>query len=297
MGKLYYQDVCKKCGAIRVDKQVGIEKTPEEYVQKLVEVFNEVRRVLTPDGTLFLNIGDSYYGSGKGPTGYNGIGDQSKRQGFSSFSDVQCATSYDTSGKVSEDYLSYDYSFENLCGVCQQALRHKSHTDDRISPMLIASLFLSNHERMEFLHDRFPTLDFSRQVNRILIAISDFLHSQDLSFEQILSFQKSMPSEFYRQLLALCLQRGNYSSCLLCGRSLTYDVPQSFHKSFDEIMQYWHIHDIALPFVQQGYHNQYIDMVSEYYNEILSYFKLDIQPQCTSNNRTNLKPKDLIGIP
>ena len=39
-------------------------------------------RVLRDDGTLFLNIGDSYSGSGKGPTGVNGIGDQGKRQGF-----------------------------------------------------------------------------------------------------------------------------------------------------------------------------------------------------------------------
>lgn len=42
------------------DGQIGEEKTPEEYVEKLVTVFREVRRVLRPDGTLWLNIGDSY---------------------------------------------------------------------------------------------------------------------------------------------------------------------------------------------------------------------------------------------
>ena len=36
IGKLYYRDVCKKCGAIRVDKQIGIEHTPQEYVHNLV---------------------------------------------------------------------------------------------------------------------------------------------------------------------------------------------------------------------------------------------------------------------
>lgn len=46
--------------------QLGQEKTPEEYVQKLVEVFEEVRRVLKPSGTLWLNLGDSYAGSGRG---------------------------------------------------------------------------------------------------------------------------------------------------------------------------------------------------------------------------------------
>ncbi len=49
-----------------VDDQLGLESTPEEYVQKMVLIFNEVKRVLRDDGTLWLNIGDSYAGSGKG---------------------------------------------------------------------------------------------------------------------------------------------------------------------------------------------------------------------------------------
>lgn len=40
--------------------QIGLEETPEEYVRRLVEVFREVKRVLKDDGTLWLNIGDSY---------------------------------------------------------------------------------------------------------------------------------------------------------------------------------------------------------------------------------------------
>lgn len=48
------------------DGQIGLEETPEAYVAKMVEVFREVRRVLRDDGTLWLNIGDSYAGSGKG---------------------------------------------------------------------------------------------------------------------------------------------------------------------------------------------------------------------------------------
>ena len=49
-----------------VDGQLGLEKTPEEYVEKMVEIFQEVKRVLRPDGTLWLNMGDSYAGSGQG---------------------------------------------------------------------------------------------------------------------------------------------------------------------------------------------------------------------------------------
>jgi site-specific DNA-methyltransferase (adenine-specific) len=46
--------------------QIGLEETPEAFVQKMVEVFREVKRVLRDDGTLWLNLGDSYAGSGKG---------------------------------------------------------------------------------------------------------------------------------------------------------------------------------------------------------------------------------------
>ena len=46
-----------------VEGQLGLEKTPEEYVGKMVAVFGEVRRVLRDDGTLWLNLGDSYSGS------------------------------------------------------------------------------------------------------------------------------------------------------------------------------------------------------------------------------------------
>lgn len=47
-----------------VEGQIGLEKTPEEYVNKIVEVFREVRRVLRDDGTLWLNLGDSYASQG-----------------------------------------------------------------------------------------------------------------------------------------------------------------------------------------------------------------------------------------
>ena len=51
------------CGALRVDRQIGLETTPDEFVDALVEVFREVRRVLRDDGTVWLNLGDSYAGS------------------------------------------------------------------------------------------------------------------------------------------------------------------------------------------------------------------------------------------
>jgi len=53
----------------QVDGQLGLEETPEQYVQNMVEVFREIKRILKDDGTLWLNLGDSYAGSGKGRWG------------------------------------------------------------------------------------------------------------------------------------------------------------------------------------------------------------------------------------
>ena len=63
-----------------MDAQIGREDSPEEYIHRLVLVFREVRRVLTNDGTLWLNIADTYCGTGnkggyldpKNPKGRNG---------------------------------------------------------------------------------------------------------------------------------------------------------------------------------------------------------------------------------
>lgn len=67
----FFKHQCEKCGAIRVDQQIGLEDTPEEYVARLVEVFREVYRILTVDGTLWLNLGDTYCSTAPGTMGDN----------------------------------------------------------------------------------------------------------------------------------------------------------------------------------------------------------------------------------
>jgi len=61
---IQYRELCAKCGARRIDNQIGLEKSPEEYVAKMVEVFREVRRILRDDGTLWLNMGDRHASQG-----------------------------------------------------------------------------------------------------------------------------------------------------------------------------------------------------------------------------------------
>ncbi|HEX9951230.1 MAG TPA: site-specific DNA-methyltransferase, partial [Rubricoccaceae bacterium] len=69
---------CAVCGAVREDAQIGLEPTPAEFVAALVAVFVEVWRVLRDDGTLWLNLGDSY-ATGGGKANSPGGGEQGKR--------------------------------------------------------------------------------------------------------------------------------------------------------------------------------------------------------------------------
>lgn len=69
-----YGQACGKCGATRIDKQLGLEATPDEFVANMVAVFREVKRVLRSDGSCWLNIGDSYGASGG--FGHSGVNAQ-----------------------------------------------------------------------------------------------------------------------------------------------------------------------------------------------------------------------------
>jgi DNA modification methylase len=64
-----FKSKCGKCGAVRIDSQIGLEQTPAEYVDNIVAVFREVWRVLRPDGSLWLNLGDSYCSTAPGTMG------------------------------------------------------------------------------------------------------------------------------------------------------------------------------------------------------------------------------------
>src|SRR3990167_5792421 len=56
---------CLKCGAIRIDQQIGLEKTLDEYLERMLAITAELKRVLKKTGTMWLNHGDSY-GTGSG---------------------------------------------------------------------------------------------------------------------------------------------------------------------------------------------------------------------------------------
>lgn len=248
-----------------VEDQIGLEETPELYVEKMVAVFREVRRVLRDDGVVFLNLGDSY------------------------FSGDRRVISYDIYDKALEDYPDRDCLCGNLCDGCLSVYHRISHIYDLLVPMLVASLSETSPLNKEFLNVHLPTSDLSHLVIRIFSATLGILHYQDLSGEQILSFQESMPDEFSRQLLDVCLQRAIRGECLLCARSLTDYVPVFSRKlSHDSLMLSQHSQDNASHDVQLVRRNLYKGKACEYCNNVLAY-----QDYTT----TYLKPKDLIGIP
>ncbi len=79
-------NVCGKCGARRIDSQLGLEATPDLFVAAMVQVFREVWRVLRDDGTAWVNLGDSYANTG----GHTSQGESSQRKGRSNV-DAQLA--------------------------------------------------------------------------------------------------------------------------------------------------------------------------------------------------------------
>jgi len=95
---------CSRCGAWRV--AFGLEPTIQLYVAHAVEIFHEVKRVLRKDGTLWLNLGDSYFGGGRG----RGGSFASERRAWR---DMPCGIS----GTGQPDFPPGNYSSENLCSL------------------------------------------------------------------------------------------------------------------------------------------------------------------------------------
>jgi DNA modification methylase len=116
---LYYHDECH-CGARRIDSQLGLEATPEEYIANMVAVFREVGRVLRDDGTCWINLGSSYASSNTRP---------------SQFPLSSHGPAYGTDDKVQSDYPLLDFAYPDLCDGCRAVLsRRKSGSVQQALP-------------------------------------------------------------------------------------------------------------------------------------------------------------------
>ena len=151
---------CVKCGARRVDQQLGLEPTPDLYVARMVEVFREVRRVLRADGTCWVNLGDSYAGSPAGNTGDRYLADGGAFRGDKPFDSSKgtglkpkdlCGIPWAVAKALQSDYYTGRIAAERdrvwmaatidgegtICGTV-----HKRKDDGRIRTM--PSVFVTN---------------------------------------------------------------------------------------------------------------------------------------------------------
>ena len=83
-----YKDTCP-CGARRIDSQLGLERTPEEFVANMVAVFREVWRVLRKDGTCWVNLGDAYAHTGASGGTWNGSSPEGKNNNTANAREAQ----------------------------------------------------------------------------------------------------------------------------------------------------------------------------------------------------------------
>ena len=197
-----------------VEGQLGLERTPEEYVEKMVSIFHELRRVLRNDGTLFLNIGDSYMAHPNQRKDTDAAGPKQR----SNVGSVGCpsrspedglrAAACDTSDIEPASSASHDCLCESLCDACRRAYQiGKSHSGSRPVPTPKTLPSAPTRERRESANDHSPTLDSSGQESRTEDAIRD--QPQDIeSFASVLldaqestSPESSLPlQEGFRQL-------------------------------------------------------------------------------------------------
>ena len=128
--------------------QIGLESTPDAYVEQLVAVFREVRRVLTDDGTLWLNLGSSYFGSTQtgGNNGFNasgGVGGfkqarQFRRPSSGDKRPIQSradAPAYGTDGRALQDSTGAGSAYSGLCDGClADFLTHRDCIAGNVQP-------------------------------------------------------------------------------------------------------------------------------------------------------------------
>lgn len=280
--------------------QIGLEPTIEEYVAKMVEVFREVRRVLRPDGTCFINLGDSYFGGGRGGNPEDSpyrkqatnAGSLIKRKA----ANAKHAIPYDTSGKAPANSQENGCLCGNLCGVCREVYRRTTHTDPMIVAMLRASIRETIPSSTECQSDHLPTLGSCPSASHMPVSSTDLCDFVSPSASRLRASLESMLGQSSSQFLDECLRRGSRDECLLCGRSLTDNVPMSSCKTASPFES-----QTSAPLQQdQTLHTSCISETggaSVGHISGMASCSCSYQHLTTSNRPCQLKPKDLCGIP
>lgn len=243
--------------------QIGLEPTPDEFVAVMVEVFREVRRVLRKDGVLFLNLGDSYWGGGRG----GGGSFAPERRAWHA---VPCGIS----GKEPEGSPGHDCFCQSLCDACREAYQiGRVHSGRSLDPMPLSSNSSSSRVHRVSPSAHLPMSDSVDQGDRTANAKQDQQHSQAHAGAQPLSYPASTLVESSPPLQADSHQLDPVSGCRLCGCSLADCAPASARRAACSCGT----EDGA-----SADHKIGMDASGS---------------ACRSYTTASLKPKDLVGIP
>jgi len=217
-------------------REIGSEPTLREFIVTMTDVFMLAREVLADDGTLFLNMGDSYFGGGRGG-GSEGskqrtnAGSLIKTQKWSSVNGehVQHAAPCDTSDKAPANSQARDCLCGNLCDACRRAYRiGKSRNGSEHAPMPTLSPLASSRAHTGARPDHPPTLDSTLPAGRTFASKPDLeqVH-QPFPAEQRGVLVSTSPESSLIPLAECLPEPAQDEECQLCGCSLQGCVPVS----------------------------------------------------------------------
>lgn len=256
------------------DGQIGLEATPDQFIAKLVEVFREVKRVLRDDGTLWLNISDSYFH--KNPSGPHGkTGERQGRRFTAVGVGARRAVACDTSGKEPANSQGRDCLCGSLCDACRKAYQiGKSHNGGLRAPKQSPSPCATNLVHTESQSAHLPTLDSSHLGSHTSVSTRGLAQTLAPLASAPPGVLVSTNSEFSQtQNRSYSAEQSPVEGCQLCGCSLPDSALASFHK-------------VECSFCTDSHESEF---------DIVDTGVLDLAyPYYTS---ASPKPKDLIGIP
>lgn len=283
-------------------REIGNEPTPAEYVDHLVSVFTAAWRVLADDGTLFLNVGDSYAGSSM-TGGTKSKEGSAKRAGrmFTRPARVERAQSYDNDGTAALGYQARGLFSGSPYDEHKGAQLLRSFGIDAHPAQLQALASLSQiQDCMAALSAHLPTVDWQaqRQIEQFSFANLDLVQTAIHEAEPLLSSLASKIAESSPQSLDALRLGGALSAYLSSLRSYAVCARRCAHTLGGLSKTRDYSHDIASLFAELEHHSR---CTGACYSLVFSWFNPPyIKPQYTTLGRQKqgMPPsKSLIGIP
>jgi DNA modification methylase len=216
------------------DGQLGLERTPEEYVANMVAMFREVRRVLKPSGTCWLNLGSSYYGGGRGGGGSYA----SERAGWD-------ARPYGSDGKPRSGYRDGGSSSSDLCDGCRASAGEPPRTTRNGSQPAHGSVSYADDPSQAHTESPGPSPDSSDSAppsptERSGRAMPGLSLDEGPADELPPASQESMPPQSSQPPRAECSHCDNCGACLSVLRSSSRDARECVRKTWPNVTRFSH---------------------------------------------------------